>query len=199
MAAIPRTRLVINAFTDGSCKGNPGIGGWGWTASITAGETGPVSQWSDWGGKDKTTNQQMELHAMADFLEFCPVGSDIEVRSDSMYVLNGIAGVAKKAKTATQSDLVLVNPIPQGWLRGWVKFGAVLGTPYTSSYWVKNPPPKNGDEWYRIHQSLLNHARWDTTIKFGWVKGHVGIEGNEIADALANMYPEMKSEERCSQ
>ena len=28
----------------------------------------------------------------------------------------------------------------------------------------------------------LTHLKW--TVQFGWVKGHAGLEGNELADRL---------------
>ena len=42
-------------------------------------------------------------------------------------------------------------------------------------------PVKNVELWQRLDAATQNH-----TIKWIWVKGHSGDEGNEAADALAN-------------
>lgn len=182
------SRLVVNAFTDGACKKNPGIGGWGWVAYTNRKQWRVPIQWSNWGGKKMTTNQQMELRAMIGFLDFCPRGCKVEVWSDSMYVLGGIVGSVPKEPNSIQSSLVCVNSNPQGWINGWKTSSSKLGTDYFDGYWSKKDL-KNPVEWYRLHQLLLIHVEEGTDLNFGWVKGHAAIEGNEIADTLANMYP----------
>jgi len=184
-----RNNLYFKAYTDGSCLGNPGIGGWGWYAiSSKINQTSPVITWKDNGGSKHTTNQQMELRAVAEFLKFCPSGSKIDVFTDSNYVLGGIIGKVEKLPNKIESDLVIVESEPQGWLRRWVSENAKLECKLDFEYWIKNPTPKNEQEWYEIHQSLLRHSKMGSVISFAWVKAHVGIEGNEIADKLANIY-----------
>lgn len=180
------SRIVVRAFTDGSCKGNPGIGGWGWVAYVNQKYYSEL-RWSGWGGKKKTTNQQMELQAMAEFLSFCPRGAKVEVWSDSCYVLNGITGVQKESGS-NMSKLVRVGEKPQGWINGWSYPKTKFGDEYSSEYWKKSDL-KNPKEWYQIHQLILEHGLSRTELYFGWVKGHAGNEGNEIADKLANKYP----------
>ena len=46
---------IIEIFTDGACKGNPGPGGW----AAVIGDDGIVS-----GRKDATTNNEMEMVAV---------------------------------------------------------------------------------------------------------------------------------------
>ncbi len=43
-------------------------------------------------------------------------------------------------------------------------------------------PVKNQDLWQRLDQALTGHD-----VHWRWVKGHAGNEGNERADALANL------------
>jgi len=71
-----------NVFTDGSALGNPGPGGW---ACV-----GPGFELV--GGTAKTTNNIMEMTAVAEALEKClELGlDDLVVFTDSMYVRNGI-------------------------------------------------------------------------------------------------------------
>jgi len=48
---------VVEIFTDGACRGNPGPGGWG--AILRLGER----EKELWGGEKETTNNRMELTA----------------------------------------------------------------------------------------------------------------------------------------
>jgi ribonuclease HI len=68
---------VIEVYTDGACKGNPGPGGWGWVV--------PDQQWAN-GADPDSTNQRMELMAALDALRSLP--GRVEVVSDSTYVVN---------------------------------------------------------------------------------------------------------------
>jgi len=182
-----RKQRNIEAYTDGSCVPNPGIGGWGWvmyekpTKYVILNPFTPL-RWVDSGGSNISTNNEMELIAMAEFLEFCPLGVKANIWSDSQYVLAGIIG--KDNKTLTR-----VNVNPQGWLRGWLHPEKVykVGTKNTKDYW-RNDVLKNSDSWYRIHQSLLKHTINGSILNFCWAKGHSGVEGNDKADQLANEY-----------
>src|SRR5437879_11705109 len=110
--------LHIEAYTDGSCKKKStdinGIGGWGWVAYIIS-PTFKVT-FSDWGGTLKTTNNRMELIAMAEFLEYCPQGKYVSVilYSDSMYVLGGIIGQQKIGKVC------ITKKSNRSWLSIWL-------------------------------------------------------------------------------
>jgi ribonuclease HI len=64
-------------FTDGSCRGNPGPGGWAWAIEGGA---------SDSGGDPHTTNQRMEVTAVLRALE--SLTGPLHVVSDSTYVVN---------------------------------------------------------------------------------------------------------------
>ncbi len=65
------------AYTDGSCLGNPGPGGWAWAV-----DGGP----SDSGSDPHTTNQRMEVLAVIRALE--ALSGPVHVVSDSTYVVN---------------------------------------------------------------------------------------------------------------
>jgi ribonuclease HI len=79
-----------NIYTDGSCLGNPGPGGWA--------VLGPDFKLS--GGQDNTTNNIMEMTAVVMALEECierKIGS-VTIFTDSNYVKNGITSWIKKWK-----------------------------------------------------------------------------------------------------
>lgn len=69
-------------YTDGACSGNPGAGGWG-CVLIEDGEEKQIS-----GYDPNTTNNKMELTAVIMGLKSIDEPSEVEVHSDSAYVLN---------------------------------------------------------------------------------------------------------------
>jgi len=71
-------------FTDGSCRGNPGPGGWG--AILMMGE----HEREIWGGEAATTNNRMELTAAIEALDALKRPCHVELHTDSQYVRNGI-------------------------------------------------------------------------------------------------------------
>ncbi len=75
----------IEIYTDGACKGNPGVGGWG--AWLVAGE----HQKELCGGELNTTNNRMELRAVIEALNALKRPSDVVVHTDSKYVQQGIS------------------------------------------------------------------------------------------------------------
>ena len=75
---------MIKIYTDGSCIGNPGNGGW--AAIIINGENKIQIK----GSKKNTTNNQMELLAPIQALKKIPKGSKVQIFTDSKYVKSGI-------------------------------------------------------------------------------------------------------------
>jgi len=75
---------VIEAFTDGACRGNPGPGGWGVLLRFNGHEK------RLFGGEIETTNNRMELMAVIQALESLNRDCKVKVTSDSQYVLKGI-------------------------------------------------------------------------------------------------------------
>ena len=81
-------------YTDGACSGNPGPGGWG--AILMYKEiTKEIS-----GGNIETTNNIMEMTAVIEGLKMLKFSCEVEVYSDSAYV---------------------VNAFNQGWIYNWIK------------------------------------------------------------------------------
>ena len=82
----------IRIYTDGACKGNPGIGGWG-VLILLENEQIELS-----GGSKETTNNQMELTAVIKALNFFDKKIDLDLYTDSKYVMDGITDYIKKWK-----------------------------------------------------------------------------------------------------
>ncbi|MQA01013.1 MAG: reverse transcriptase-like protein [Dehalococcoidia bacterium] len=72
-------------FTDGSCSGNPGPGGWG-VVYVLDGQV--LAQ--DYGAEPHTTNNRMELTAMIAGLEMLGPNEDVDVYSDSRLVVDTV-------------------------------------------------------------------------------------------------------------
>ena len=75
---------MIKIYTDGSCIGNPGQGGWA-AIILDDGEKTVIK-----GNKKYTTNNQMELLATIKALKKIPKGSKVQIFTDSKYVKSGI-------------------------------------------------------------------------------------------------------------
>jgi ribonuclease HI len=80
-------------YTDGACKGNPGVGGWG--AIITHQGTETVIS----GSEKYTTNNRMEMMAVIQALLTLTERSKVDLYTDSKYVKDGC----------------------QSWMHNWVK------------------------------------------------------------------------------
>lgn len=78
---------MINIGTDGACKGNPGVGGWG-----VAVYSDSVNIESMYGGELLTTNNRMELTAFiraCHYISDSSIEEDVTMHIDSQYVIRG--------------------------------------------------------------------------------------------------------------
>ena len=76
---------IVEIYTDGACKGNPGAGGWG----ALLGWNG--KQRELYGGEAHTTNNRMEMTAVIRALEALAKPSRVRLHTDSKYVQQGIS------------------------------------------------------------------------------------------------------------
>lgn len=86
---------TVYLFTDGSCKGNPGPGGWGVLLRYGKHEK------EIFGGEAHTTNNRMELQAVIEGLRVLKRRCRVEICTDSQYVKNGM----------------------ESWIHGWKRNG----------------------------------------------------------------------------
>ena len=132
-------------YTDGACRGNPGPGGWGVILSYQN-EEKTLN-----GFEPDTTNNRMELTAAIEGLRALKRACDVDLKTDSKYVMQGI----------------------NDWMSNWKSNGWKTAA---------KKPVKNADLWKSLDEQVKKHR-----IKWHWVKGHAGIEGNEMADQQANL------------
>lgn len=83
---------MIKIWTDGSCLGNPGPGGWAFVA------TDGKNIAERCGNEANTTNNRMELMAVIKALTAAQKHNEIELHIDSQYVKNGMTTWLKNWK-----------------------------------------------------------------------------------------------------
>ncbi|MFA6257671.1 MAG: ribonuclease H [Candidatus Paceibacterota bacterium] len=150
---------IMKIYTDGAAKGNPGRAGWG-AVFIIMDKVFEIG-----GGVDHATNNQMELTGPIEALKFLArqglAGDDVEIVSDSKYVILGITE----------------------WIFNWQKNNwrnAKKEPVLNRVLW---------EELYKLVQEftcLPNRKE----IKWTYVKGHNGDKYNERADEIATSFAE---------
>ena len=75
---------MVEIFTDGACRGNPGPGGW--AALLRIGDTEKMIK----GSEVMTTNNRMELMAAIEGVAALKLGTSVVLTTDSQYVRQGI-------------------------------------------------------------------------------------------------------------
>ena len=108
-------------YTDGACSGNPGPGGWG-----------AILMYNNYkkeisGGNKSTTNNIMEITAVLEALKLLKEECEVEVYSDSAYV---------------------VNAFNQGWIYNWQK---------NNWKTASKDPVKNKELWEELYSLTKKH------------------------------------------
>jgi ribonuclease HI len=132
---------VVDVYTDGAGKGNPGAGGWG--------------VWMKWGdhekelcgGEAETTNNRMELMAVIQALSNLKRSCTVRLHTDSKYVHSGISTWIHEWKkrgwrTADKKPVKNVDL--------WQQLDALVGSHEIEWVWVRghdgNPGNEKADE-----------------------------------------------------
>ncbi len=129
----------VTLFCDGSSLGNPGPGGYGGILRYAEHE-------KEYGGYDLyTTNNKMELKAVIEGLKLLKEPCEVEVVSDSSYVVKGI----------------------NEWLPNWQKkeFKKVKNPELWREYVRVSKPHKIKAIWVRGHDGHIENERCDAIAK----------------------------------
>jgi ribonuclease HI len=137
------------AYTDGACApSNPGPAGWG-AVLIEPGGSSPTEHYGFIG---HGTNQIAELNAAIEGLARVPAGAEVELVSDSQYVLKGLsewrAGWERKGFRNSKGDVVANLDL-------WHKLFALADDREVSVRWVRG---HNGDHFNERADALANTA-----------------------------------------
>jgi ribonuclease HI len=93
-------------------------------------------------------------------------------RMELSAAIEGLRALKRPCKVDLKTDSKYVLQGMTEWLAGWKRKGWKT---------AGNKPVKNVDLWRALDAEVARHD-----IEWHWVKGHSGVEGNEIADRLAN-------------
>lgn len=126
--------MKVTLFSDGSSRGNPGPGGYGTILRYIDGK-GTVHEREFSGGEKETTNNRMELMGVIIGLEALLKPCDVEVITDSQYV---------------------VKAFTDHWIEGWIKRGWKTAS---------KEPVKNRELWERLLKAKEPHNVSFTWVK----------------------------------
>lgn len=118
--------LII--YTDGSCLGNPGPGGWAFVA------TDGINTAERSGGEANTTNNRMELTAVIRALSAARRHNEVELHTDSQYVKNGMQSWIKNWKSNNWRTRDR-KPVKNKDL--WIQLDELAGQIKINWHWVK--------------------------------------------------------------
>ena len=125
-------------YTDGACRGNPGMGGWG---VIILSKYGKLELYN---AEIETTNNRMELMAAINGIEACPVSpSTVQIFTDSKYVEQGITDWIvnwKKNEWKTADGGAVKN------IDLWKQLDILTDTHTVSWRWVKGHKDNPGND-----------------------------------------------------
>ena len=129
---------MIKIYTDGACKGNPGIGGWG--ALLVHNE----QSIEIFDGELETTNNRMELKAVIEALNHASsMNDDVQIYTDSSYVQKGIQEwIYNWKKNGWRSS----NKKPVKNQDLWQKLDTLNSTLNVEWFWVKGHAGHPGNE-----------------------------------------------------
>ena len=124
-------------YTDGACRGNPGPGGWGALIRFDSVEK------EIFGGLANTTNNQMELSAAIEGLSILTEPCNVELFTDSKYVMDGITQWIQNWKknnwrTAAKKDVKNKEL--------WQKLEQLISQHQVQWHWVKGHSGDAGNE-----------------------------------------------------
>ena len=159
---VSRKQAGTVVYTDGSCLGNPGPGGWGWVV--------PGVRWRS-GFEPRSTNQRMELAAALDAAQ--SLETPLVVVSDSTYVVNCFrknwwkgwiarGWVNTKRQPVVNRDLW--EPLVKIYLKGGLSFR-----------WVRG---HSGNRWNDTADRLAASAASAQRAAEGFGAPNAGVLGN---------------------
>jgi ribonuclease HI len=188
-AAVVDTPQGAVIYTDGGCRPSKGFGGWGFHGYI----------YSDQEAKKGTGNPRQYLTQDGYIAKSGTLEKPLEVKplyyldgygSFSNEVTNNIAEITAASKVTEylcKYDLKNVNILTDS--EQVVKASSNWINLWKSNNWIKSDgmPVANREHWELLDKNIKALEQKGTVVKFKWVQGHMGHDGNERADQYATM------------
>jgi ribonuclease HI len=131
-----------------------------WTDGACKGNPGP----GGWGALLRYGDHEKEL--------FGGERHTTNNRMELMAVIEALASLKRRCAVVLHTDSQYVQLGITEWIPNWIRRDWKT---------ADRKPVKNADLWQRLHALAAGHD-----VKWRWVKGHAGVDGNERADELAN-------------
>jgi len=123
---------IMDIYTDGSCLGNPGPGGW---AAILRDDEDLLDRDQELsGGEPDTTNNRMEMTAAIVALETIEAPRSIRLHTDSKYVMDGVKQWMPNWK---RNGWRTANRKPVKNVDLWQRLDAAVGRHTIEWFWIK--------------------------------------------------------------
>lgn len=152
------TSLAV--YSDGACSGNPGPGGFGAIVLLPGRHVLELG-----GGESSTTNNQMELTGVIRGLQTIAAEFSIGTSSyDRIFIFT--------------DSVYVIKGITQ-WIFGWMRSG-----------WKnqQGEPVANKEHWLKLFAVVSELKNKKIALDWNFVRGHVGVHGNERCDQIAVAY-----------
>ncbi|HVK95523.1 MAG TPA: ribonuclease HI [Noviherbaspirillum sp.] len=94
-------------------------------------------------------------------------------RMELKAVIEALSALKRPCEIVVHTDSQYVQKGISEWIHGWKARGWKTAS---------KEPVKNADLWRELDEAQARH-----NIQWRWIKGHAGHDGNERADALANL------------
>jgi len=128
---------MVEVYTDGACKGNPGPGGWG-ALLLYDGHEKELK-----GGEPRTTNNRMEMLAAIMALEALKRPCRVVLHTDSQYLQQGITGWIHNWK---RNGWRTANRKPVKNVDLWQRLDAAMARHDVDWRWVRGHAGNEGNE-----------------------------------------------------
>lgn len=120
--------MRVEIFTDGACRGNPGIGGWGALLRCQGTEKELC------GSSEQTTNNRMELTAAIEGLSALKRACQVDLYTDSQYLRLGMTSWLSLWK---KNNWQAANKKPVKNVDLWQQLDALAALHQINWHWVK--------------------------------------------------------------
>lgn len=139
-------KKIVEIYTDGGARGNPGPGGWGVVLRYNSHEK------RLYGAEENTTNNRMELRAAIEALNYLKQSCEVILTTDSQYLQKGISEWINQWK---KRGWKTANKKPVKNQDLWLRLDEAVSRHQVTWHWIKGHAGHEGNE---LADQLVNQA-----------------------------------------